>query len=327
MGKTQPPAGAATQYDDCSICMQPIRPDQVVQVEDGCKAVFHSLCLSDWLDGKPLKQRTCPLCRRPIPLNAPFGNGSLINAMSRSLVGARGPSNADLQGVDREHQMRAVLGTLHPSVRFEALSRIQRLELWEFLEGRSFYDTAPQIHPPRHHLSRQIPSEFRVRFDDVFGDSSVTRITCQPVQAGTGEVLDNSPVMIYHTISPELIVRLQQEGRPWEQANFLYQVASETYFLVPWYTVVTSLARDRYFGMHNLLPWTWPVDPRVPPGGGFYGNDLEALHSLLRDAIRELGHDADALENDIPPEIEALIGPMVASQPDEDPAVDINMFL
>jgi hypothetical protein len=45
---------------DCSICLDPMVPDQKTKLS--CKHVYHKLCISDWLE----THNTCPTCVRNI---------------------------------------------------------------------------------------------------------------------------------------------------------------------------------------------------------------------------------------------------------------------
>ncbi len=46
--------------EDCSICMEVIERDDIA-CNNG--HVFHDKCITEWLNSRPMKNRTCPMCR------------------------------------------------------------------------------------------------------------------------------------------------------------------------------------------------------------------------------------------------------------------------
>ncbi len=49
--------------EDCSICMETMELDDISCINGH---VFHKKCIVEWLNSRPSKYRTCPLCRVPM---------------------------------------------------------------------------------------------------------------------------------------------------------------------------------------------------------------------------------------------------------------------
>ena len=78
--------GPETCHDQCPICIDLFKKDDMCKKLPDCVHVFHSVCIDGWL----LRKRDCPICRTPVSLNIAARAPTRVNVRNMGVL----PHNA-----------------------------------------------------------------------------------------------------------------------------------------------------------------------------------------------------------------------------------------